>query len=70
MSTKELSARLSALANRLTPAMDDPSVAHRLRLIAPGIAQLESVVTGLESKVAAEAEHKRASASKRKSRSH
>lgn len=68
MSTRELSARLQALANRITPAMDDPKVAHRLYLLEPGIAQLEAVVAGLESKVIAEAEHRKSIAAEKEKR--
>lgn len=58
MSASELKARLQAAAARITNDMDDPDVAHRLKLLVPGIEQLEAVVDGLESKVAAVAEHR------------
>lgn len=58
MTATELKARLQAAAVRLTTDMDDPDVAHRLKLLLPGIEQLETTIAGLESKVTAVAEHR------------
>lgn len=58
MNTKQLQARLIALAERLNGDMDDPDVVHRLRLLEPGIEQLEVAMTGIETKVDAVAQHR------------
>lgn len=56
MKAKEIATKLNALAKRLTPAMDGEP--QRLRLIEPGLKQLESLVVGLESKLEANAEER------------